>query len=138
MPDVNITTVVTAMAPAFAAGFAVQQGLQILDSLLNLDNKINANVKRGLAGATSLILGLLFAWGGIRVLAPLYPNSPPPLWVDYLVSALVISAGTEGFNSIMKFIGYTKDNANPANTQKRLALTESIDSARADRLQNVG
>jgi hypothetical protein len=30
---------------------------------------------------------------------------------DVLMTGLVLSAGTEGFNSIMKFMGYAKENA---------------------------
>ncbi len=117
MPDVTTavdgTKLLTALAPAFAAGFAVQQGLQILDSLLNLDNKINPTLKKGLAGLVSLGLGFAFAAGGIHVLSSL-SSVKEESGLDLIVSALVISAGTEGFNSIMKFIGYKKDAANPA------------------------
>lgn len=115
MADSTITTVVTTLAPAFAAGFAVQQGLQILDSFLNLDRKITTAAKTGLAGLASLVLGFIFATNGIHILGPLVSNttstSTIPNWVEILVTALVISAGTEGFNSIMKFIGYKKDTA---------------------------
>jgi hypothetical protein len=110
----TVTTVVTTLAPAFAAGFAVQQGLQILDSFLTLDKKITPVTKTGLAGLVSLGLGFAFAWGGIYVLSPLSSSTKAGSWVDLLVSALVISGGTEGFNSIMKFMGYKKDEANPA------------------------
>lgn len=42
------------------------------------------------------------------------PSSPPPpfpAWVDVIVSAGIISAGTDGFNSILKFLGYKKEEA---------------------------
>ena len=119
MPDPTISSVVTALAPAFAAGFAVQQGLQILDEFVSLKKQVGPVTKKGLAGLVSLALGFVFAYSGIHVLGPLYPaSSPPQPWLDGLVSALVISGGTEGFNSIMKFLGYKKDNANPDNAQK--------------------
>ena len=56
----------------------------------------------------SLIVGLALAWGGgLRVLLPLGLANADA--VDVVVTALVISAGTEGFNSIMKFLGYDKE-----------------------------
>ena len=115
----DVSTAVTALAPAFAAGFAVQQGLQILDSLFKLDDHITPVRKTALAGIVSMGLGLAFALpaNGIHVLkAMAITTTPYPNWIDSLVSALVISGGTEGFNSIMKFMGYKKDAANPAKT----------------------
>ena len=109
---ISMSNVVTALAPAFAAGFAVQQGLQILDGFLKLDKNVGPVTKTGLAGLASLGLGIVFATQGIHVLSALSTTSYPA-WIDTMVSALVISGGTEGFNSIMKFIGYKKDAANP-------------------------
>ncbi|MGA8274382.1 MAG: hypothetical protein WB919_22685 [Candidatus Sulfotelmatobacter sp.] len=127
MPDSTVSNIVITLAPAFAAGFAVQQGLQILDGFLNLKKQLGPITKTGLAGVVSLGLGIAFAAGGIHVLGPLYPvpapptpPPQPPYWLELLVSGLVISAGTEGFNSIMKFIGYKKDDANP-NAPKKVA-----------------
>jgi len=119
MPDSNsITNIATSLAPAFAAGFAVQQGLEILDQLTNLDKKMQPTTKKGLAGIISLALGIVFSLSGIHVLSALASQVTPGSFVDIAVSALVISAGTEGFNSIMKFMGYKKDQAdNAANPQ---------------------
>jgi hypothetical protein len=41
------------------------------------------------------------------VLRPLSPDVPP--WVDVVATGLFISGGTEGFNSLMKFLGYKKE-----------------------------
>ena len=112
----NVSNVVAALAPAFAAGFAVQQGLQILDSFVDME-KIAPAKKTGLAGLVSLALGVVFATHGITVLSAL-SNTKYPAWVDVIVSALVISGGTEGFNSIMKFMGYKKDAAGVDSGQK--------------------
>jgi hypothetical protein len=113
----TISTAAAALAPAFAAGFAVQQGLQILDSFVNLDKKISPTTKTGLAGLVSLALGVVFATNGLTVLSAL-STTKYPAWVDVAVSALVISGGTEGFNSIMKFMGYKKDAAGVDSGQK--------------------
>ena len=45
--------------------------------------------------------------------------------VDILVSALVISAGTEGFNSIMKFASYQKESAKADAAVKKAAAANT-------------
>jgi hypothetical protein len=105
---------VTALGPAFAAGFAVQQLLEILDPLMD---KIKVD-KKFLLGIVSLIAGLVLSFGaGLRVLQPL-GIAGSDTW-DALVTGLIVSAGTEGFNSIMKFLGYSKEKqkANAAEKQ---------------------
>lgn len=97
---------IKALAPAFATGFAVQQFLEILDPLI--EKIIWASGKKLILGIVSLIMGLMLAIGaGLRVLNPLGVSNADT-W-DIIVTGLVISAGTEGFNSIMKFLGYSKD-----------------------------
>jgi hypothetical protein len=96
---------VVALGPAFAAGFAVQQLLEILSPLVD---KIKTD-KKLVLGLLSLLIGLVLAFGaGLRVLQPLGVANVNFV-LDAIVTALIISAGTEGFNSIMKFLGYTKD-----------------------------
>ena len=61
---------ITALGPAFAAGFAVQQLLEILDPIVDIIpiNKIKLG-KRPFFGILSLIVGLVLAFGvGLRVL----------------------------------------------------------------------
>jgi|SRR5215467_4190721 len=119
------TNLVLALGPAFATGFALQRALDILD------DPIAALIGRGGASASSqevirwkkyatsgisLGAGLLVAiFGGMHVLGPLgfYSGNPSAgiWWLDVAVTGLIISAGTEGFNSIMKFLGYSKENA---------------------------
>jgi len=72
--------------------------------------------KKGIMGIISLALGIGFSLAGLRILATIAPNFAAPdrsLWkvVDIAISALFISAGTEGFNSIMKFLSYQKETA---------------------------
>src|SRR5262249_38729687 len=98
------------LSPAFVAGFAVQQCLQIVDALASWD-QMKPDKKKGIMGIISLILGGLCAWAGMRVLAAIAPSFKVSVWIDVIVSALVISAGTEGFNSIMKFLSYQKESA---------------------------
>ena len=96
---------VLALGPAFAAGFALQQLLEILDPIVG---KIKVD-KKLLLGIASLVIGLALAFGaGLRVLQPFGLTNVG--FLDAIITGLVVSAGTEGFNSIMKFLGYTKDN----------------------------
>lgn len=118
------TSLVLALAPAFAAGFALQRLLEILDPILDqVGRRFN---KRIFLGLVSLLSGLGLARGlGLGVLSHLTtgPASVPPL-LDYLVTSLIISGGTEGFNAILKFISYKKEET------KATALTETITAER--------
>jgi hypothetical protein len=97
----------TALGPAFAAGFAVQRILEMLDSIgfSNLGDR-----KKLVFSLVSLAVGLTLAFaGGIRVLRYLSQAPVAPDWVDACVTGLIVSGGTEGFNSIMKFLSYKKE-----------------------------
>ena len=93
---------VMALAPAFAAGFAIQQLLEILGPLFE-----KASNKKALLGYISLAAGLALSFGmGLRVLEPLGVGDSDVF--DAIATGLIISAGTEGINSIMKYLGYSK------------------------------
>jgi hypothetical protein len=99
-------TLVVGLGPAFIAGFAIQQLLERIDPLFkNVKNK-------GLwLGTISLALGLGLAFGAnLKVLEPLGANVTYEFW-DTLTTGLVISGGSEGINSVMKFLGYKKSEA---------------------------
>jgi len=98
---------ILALGPAFAAGFAVQRLLEILDPVLDKVKAIKDNKKVTL-GLVSLIVGLVLAFGiGLRVLEPLGVANAGIF--DGIATALIISAGTDGINSIIKFLGYAKE-----------------------------
>jgi hypothetical protein len=100
-------TLVTALGPVFAAGLAIQQLLELLDSIL-LKKFIGDDYKKAVLGLLSLIAGLALAFGaGLRVLELLGVSSP---WYwDEITTGLIISGGTQGINSILKFLGYAKE-----------------------------
>ena len=120
---------VFALGPAFAAGFAVQQLLEILDPLFDpLSKKIIEKIKmiqpigvvdkKIVLGIISLILGFVLTIGaGLRVLRPFLIIRAD--FLDTIVTALIISAGTEGFNSIMKFLVYAKENKKSETTERK-------------------
>jgi hypothetical protein len=107
-PAINV---VYALAPAFAIGFAVQRLLEILDTWVDLDKQMSSEWKIAFMSATALIVGLILALlFKIGILKTLDVNiDDSNRWLDYLVSGLIISAGTDGFNSILKFLSYSKD-----------------------------
>jgi hypothetical protein len=111
--------VVSALGPAFAAGLALQRLLELLDPIL--DRLVPADYKKLVLGLVSLVVGLLLAFGaGLRVLLPLGFTGPDSF--DAFVSGLIISAGTEGFNSIMKFLGYAKESKKAEAAAKATAV----------------
>jgi len=121
---VAITQIVANLIPAFAAGFAVQQCLQIVDAVASWD-QMKPEKKRGIMGLISLVLGFLFALSGMHVLSAIAPSTEKHKWLDLIVSALIISAGTEGFNSIMKFLSYQKESAKSDAAVKKAAAANT-------------
>ncbi|HEX6678414.1 MAG TPA: hypothetical protein VF486_25780 [Actinomycetes bacterium] len=100
---------VTGLGPAFAAGFAVQRLLEVFDGVVNLVPGTVA-AKKTVTAVLSIGIGLLLALAGLRVLEPLGLDTRGSLVAaDVFVTALVLSAGTEFFNSILKFLSYAKE-----------------------------
>jgi hypothetical protein len=103
---------VLALAPAFVCGFAIQRLLELVDPAVDRffpgTGEKKARWKKGILGIVAIIGGLIFAAVGIRVLDPISEH-PLPDWIDFVATGLVVSAGTEGLNSIMKFLGYKKE-----------------------------
>jgi hypothetical protein len=119
------TSLVIALAPAFTAGFAIQRLLEILDPILD---RINGGEKKKIVlGIVSLLSGFGLASGlSVRVLSHLGITLPASLtFLDYLVTSLVISGGTEGFNSVLKFLNYKKEET------KATAVAEKVNAANA-------
>lgn len=112
----DVGNIIKALAPAFSAGVAVQQLLEILDPVISA--VFGAANKKLVLGIISFVIGILLAWGlcELHVVQILSGGEPKPCWTgwnlvgDVLISGLIISAGTEGFNSIIKFLGYAKEN----------------------------
>jgi hypothetical protein len=117
----------TVLAPTFAAGFAVQQLLEIVTSFLELDTKkVFEKYKKAILGLIAVVIGFALAYKGyLQVLHPLfisetkidptthkvtyYYSRAIPDYLDFFVTGLVLSAGTEGINSILKFMKYKKE-----------------------------
>jgi hypothetical protein len=103
MPDLT-----QALLVPFVAGFIVQRFLDILDTFTT--TKIaDPNQKKLAMGVLSLVFGWLLAgFGHIRIFCALQWPGINAGW-DIFFSGIFISAGTEGFNSVMKFANYKKE-----------------------------
>lgn len=121
------TDVVKALGPVFAAGFAVQQLLEIFDPLITAIVK-TPTMKKIVAGVISLAIGLLLSGFGRFYVLTTLGGSNVNTTLDVIVTGLILSAGTEGFNSIMKFLGYAKDN-------KKAEAAASTSSAPSDAMK---
>jgi hypothetical protein len=95
-----------AMVPVFAAGLAIQQLLEVMDPITS---RLAAEKDKKLfLSILSLAAGAVLSFGcGLRILAPLGVMDSD--FLDGVVTALITSAGTETFNSILKYLGYAKE-----------------------------
>lgn len=104
----TVANVIWALAPAFAIGVGVQRLVEILDSWLSLDTTVGKERKTAILAFASFAVGLAIAFGmKLKVIAAL--GGPDMPYLDYIISGLIISAGTEGFNSIIKWLLYSKE-----------------------------
>lgn len=106
---------------AFVAGFAIQQLLEVVDPITSLVLTSPAWKKSAL-GVVSLLLGFWFASAGhIQILAALSANVSSSF--DLFVTSVFISAGTEGFNSLLKFVNYKKEETKASAAAQKSGLT---------------
>jgi hypothetical protein len=101
-----VDALLLALAPALVAGMAVQRFLELADSL-GL-KRLGAQTKSMVTTVVSIGIGVVLAIVfKLRVLDALGTHQNRAL--DAIVTGLVISTGTEGVNSVVKFLGYKKE-----------------------------
>lgn len=93
--------------------------------------------KRMCCNVLAGVIGLALAWAfDLQVLRALGAEADPQKWLDVLVTGFIISSGTEGINSIVKFLGYKKeekkDQAATAASLTTPALMANIDNRSVD------
>ncbi len=120
---------ITSLGPAFAAGLAIQQLIEIADRFIEqvlkfVGPSLGIDIDKKLVlGLISFVAALFLTVGaGLRVLQPLGVQQGDI--ADVLVTALIISAGTESFNSIIKFLGYVKEDRKVTAAEKKQNLPE--------------
>ncbi len=109
-----------ALVVPFAAGFVVQRLLEILDPLFP-DSVQKPNRKKIVMGLISLALGWCLSFSGLTVFALL--GAHISRWEDIVLSGIFISAGTEGFNSVLKFANYKKEASKADAAEKMSSVT---------------
>lgn len=113
------------------ASFAVQQILEALS--LPIERWLGDSWKKTVLGVISFIIGLLLAWQlHLHVLEFFIPNDPTaPAYamrggkLDFIITALVLSAGTEGTNSVLKYLKYLKEDKKATAADTVQTLTDA-------------
>jgi len=126
-----VDQLIRALGPAFASAFAIQRLLEILDPLFE-KVKFVTGYKKIVFGLLSLASGLLLAaFAGLRILQPLGMNASEVL--DIIVTGLTVSAGTDGINSFLKWLGYNKEEQKYVATQRE----QDASSQAVEQIQKV-
>ncbi len=118
-------TLIIALAPVFAAGLGIQQLAELLSPLLD-----KVGPKKIVMGFVSLTVGLVLAFTANLHVLQLLGITPAVSAnainiIDGIVTGLIISGGTEGINSILKFLKYKKEES------KNDAAIKTPDDSRA-------
>jgi hypothetical protein len=136
--DINTATsgVVSgiAISAALVVAFAIQQSVDIIDSiaavLLDTDkNPGRAGIKKLVLKLVSLVLGVLSA----RILKVDVLNGVaaiPDQW-HWLITSIALAGGTEGVNSVVKYLGYAKEN-------KKIDAAAKLDPSKEAELRAIG
>lgn len=112
-------TVGSATAFIAVVGFAVQRLLDIVDPFVaalvpcvngRLKTASALDIKKAIMALLSLVAGCGVAFvGQFDVLSFLYGADDTPRCMGMFATAVVLSAGTEGANTLQKYLGYVKD-----------------------------
>jgi uncharacterized protein YjdB len=126
-----------AIAVTTLVGFAIQQSLQIIDPVVDLVSSkwIPSPTiwKKTIMGALAVIFGVLVTFKCNIDLFTFVGFSATGF--GKILSAVVFSAGTEGANSIQKYLGYAKDaKAAPVVAVSVLPATASLKVGETARL----
>ncbi len=131
---------VTALGPAFAAGFAVQQFVEIIDSVVvwsgAWDPSKDGTVTKKKAALSLISLAIAAAvvlfdpdhFNVIKAIGVLGDKG-----VSIVISIAFISAGTEGFNSLLKWLTYKKEDAKATAAQNKGTAQGSTPAADSSR-----
>lgn len=121
------------LAPIFAASVAVQQVLEVFSGVIEtrfVQKKLGEMSKKAVLGSIGFVVGIVLAWAfNLDVMHYFGVNSGIP-GVDTIVTALVLSAGTEGTNSIVKFLKYLKED-------KKATAAETLEVLRKRALETA-
>jgi hypothetical protein len=136
MDSSSPSEVIKALAPAFVAGFAVQQAVEVVSSIVAFIPGFDKTVK--LKKLVLLTVSLGFSWFVVchfqldvmQTFSPPPKGTPPPFscW-NAIVTIIFISAGTEGFNSLLKWLNYKKEETKTTAADKKQQLNATAPNA---------
>ena len=113
------------LTPLFVAGLAIQQLIEMPDALLSTFagyDKYKKLIIRLIAVVCGMWLAIEGHFSVLKVVGGTVPD-----YVDHFLSGLIVSGGTESFNSIVKFMGYAKeDKKNAAATSTNQAPAANV------------
>jgi len=95
-----------------AAAFAVQRAVEYTDALISLTYDLSAPGRERVKTVVLLTAALIYA-SILTKIAGLDITNLGDAWPFRIITVLVVSAGTEGVNSVVKGLGYAKDRLNP-------------------------
>jgi hypothetical protein len=138
MDSSSLSNSIQALAPAFVAGFAVQQAVEVVSSIAAFIPGFDAAVK--VKKLTLLAVSLAFSWfvvchfqlDIIQAVTPrLKDGAPLPSFSCWnaIVTIIFISAGTEGFNSLLKWLNYKKEETKTRAADKKQQLNNTAPKA---------
>lgn len=96
------------LMPLLVASVAVQQLLELPEALLSLSSRYQKH-KKPFVKLIAVAVGMIFAREGQFHILSIVGSRLNP-FIDTLLAGLVVSAGTDCFNSIVKFLSYVKEN----------------------------
>ncbi len=117
---------VNPLAPIFAASVVVQQILEVVSAYVEKEKVVAESRRKGVLAVIGFVIGIVLARAfGLDVMQYFHLNSE--IWgMDTVVTALVLSAGTEGTNSIVKFLKYLKEDKKATAAETVQALREGF------------
>jgi hypothetical protein len=126
----NVSTFAMALAPTFAVGFGIQHFNEVLDPVFSKLAGKDGNQKKLYMGLSSLVFAALATHlldlHLIRLLSDSTQSGDAFMFLDRVVTSLVVSTGTEGINSIIKFLGYIKEEKKATAAQGEAAAGAAI------------
>jgi hypothetical protein len=123
-----------AVSAALVVAFAIQQTVEIFDSIsavfLDTDkNPEQAGKKKAILKLCSLALGIL-AVAVLKVDVLSVVTAVPSEWHG-VITAIALAGGTEGVNSVVKYLGYAKES-------KKNDAAAKLDPSKKDELKAIG
>ena len=123
-----------AVSAALVVAFAIQQIIEILDSISSV--VFDTDKQPELVGKKKLLLKLcslglgIFAAAAMNIDVLAGVTAIASQW-HLPISAVALAGGTEGVNSVLKYLGYAKEN-------KKNDAASKLDPAKSEQLKTIG